>query len=101
MLRARAYATTELVSRVKTTAPTVMNAVLARACGKLVRSHASAKFAQLTGFGHSKPVPCVSCSGVLRATTTARYSGTRTVSEQTAMRAVAHQLVLRVSSSSV
>ena len=73
-----------------------MIAVFSSARGKLVLSHASAKFSQRIGFGHSNPVPAASCSGVFRATTTARYSGTRTVSEQTAISAVAHQLVLRV-----
>ena len=60
MLRARAYATIELVSRVKTTEPTVMIAVFSSACGKLVRTQASAKFSHRIGFGSSNPVPCVS-----------------------------------------
>ena len=49
-----------------------MIAVFSSACGKLVRTHASAKFSQRIGFGSSNPVPAVSCSGVLSATTTAR-----------------------------
>src|SRR5690606_18747295 len=70
------------------------------ACGKLVRSQATAKLSQLIGQGSSKPVPDASCAGVFSATATARYSGMMTVRAHTAMSAVAHQLVRRVSDGS-
>ena len=71
MLRAMAYATIELVSRVSTTVATVMMALFSAAFGKLVSVHASAKLLQLMVVGRPKPVP-PSWSGVFKAVTTAK-----------------------------
>src|SRR3954466_13094659 len=81
----------ELLSRVSTTAPTVMSALLRAALGKLVSRQASAKFDQWRGCGRPKRVP-PSWSVVLSAVTTAKYSGMAMVMASTMSSAVSHQL---------
>ena len=92
-MRTIAYAARDEITISPATATTVMNSEIAKARGKFVRLHASAKLDRVSGEGRLNALPSTACSVVFSDMFTVTNSGTSTASAPTMSSAVAGRLM--------